>query len=444
MRTSLKTIPYLATPMIIANITVPLLGAVDTAVLGYLAHPAYLAGASVATNMFSFLFGVCLFLRMTTTGYTAQAHGKKNWTDVQAQLTYALLTGAILGIGLWVLSPIFYSFLLPFLVGVEEVTSLSEQYLILTHAQSYTIWRFIGAPITLMNMGLIGWFIGLQRVRTALYLQLFQNGLNIALDLLFVHYWQQDVAGVAQATLLSEILTFLISLIYIKTLFRHTHHSWLPIGLYKLKSWSHLFQTNRDLFIRSFLLMASMMAMTAISAREGSVFLASNAILLNLFLFASYALDGFAHAAEIQVGYAFGQKHLPSLKKAIKESFLWAFVFAFFLALLIGLGGWLWIALLTPLAEVRALAYVFLPWAILSPLIGAPAFILDGIFIGATQTLYLRNAMLYAIVLYVPCLFLFSFLWGPHGIWCAFSLLLAARTLFLYPALKILPPKLLS
>lgn len=430
-----KSIPALAFPMILANLTIPLLGAVDTAVLGYLDHPAYLAGASISINLFGFLFGLLGFLRMGTTGYTAQAYGAKEWESVQHHLSRALVSGAALGVILLCLTPLLYYLLLPILTGNQADAGSNTPHLLHPHAETYLSWRILGAPVTLMNMAILGWLIGLQRVKTALFLQLAQNLLNIGLDILLVHYWDQQVAGVAIATILSESLIFCLSLVYIRALFRHSQYQWLSADIIDFQAWQDLFRTNRDLFVRSFLLSLSMIIMTGVSSRQGSLFVAGNAILMNLFLFASYALDGFAHAAEIQVGYAIGQNKISAIKNAIRKAFLWSLIMALGLSCLIGLGGWLWIKLLTELPEVRTMAVIYLPWLVLTPLIGAPAFILDGIFIGATQTSYLRQAMIKSSLVYAVAIISLPVYLGGHGIWCAFILLLAARSVFLFPYL---------
>ncbi|HBF98585.1 MAG TPA: MATE family efflux transporter, partial [Alphaproteobacteria bacterium] len=365
------------------------------------------------------------FLRMGTTGLTAQARGAADEPELRAALGRALLI-ALLGGGLlialqWPLR--FISFAL--LDGTAEVEAL---------ARSYFDIRIWSAPAALANYALLGWFIGLERARTALLLQVFLNGLNIALDFWFVAGLGWGVAGIAAGTLLAELSAALLGVIVALRYLRKSRKSeggqW---DWRRIMARAPLLRTiaiNRDIFIRTVALLAAFAWFTAQSAKAGNVVLAANAILLQFVSVSAYFLDGFAFAAEVFVGKAIGARDPRALLAAVRLSGIWAAAMAILISLAYLLSGAVIIDLLTIDPDVRGMGREFLGWAVAMPIVSVWCFLLDGIFIGATRGPEMRNASLASTGI-------FLLLWwallplGIDGLWLAFLLFNVARAVTL-------------
>ncbi|TVT57979.1 MAG: MATE family efflux transporter [Azoarcus sp. PHD] len=412
----------------LSNASTPLIGVVDTAIVGRIPDPAYIAAVAVGALVFTFVFWGFGFLRMGTTGLTAQALGSGDTDELVAGLGRALLIAAVVGAALvglqWPIREIAFALL--------EASDRTEGL-----ARSYFDIRIWAAPATLANYALLGWFIGLGRTDIGLVLQLVLNLVNIALDAFFVLGLGLDVRGVALGTLFAEYFAALVGLV-IAVRYMRRHGAQLRFGnLLVTERLKRTLAVNRDIMIRSLALIFVFVWFMAQGARYGDVTLAANAVLMQFVSISAYFLDGLAFAAEALVGRALGARDRAGFRAAVRVSTLWAV----FVALLVSsvyfvAGPWVVDALTTD-PETRAAARIYLPWAALAPLAGVLAFQLDGIFIGATRSIEMRNAMLFSTAVFVLAWWLLQ-PWGNHGLWAALYVNYVARTFSLgwyFPAL---------
>ncbi|BCX82064.1 multidrug resistance protein, MATE family [Methylomarinovum caldicuralii] len=409
----------LALPMMLSNLSVPLLGMVDTAVVGHLEHPYYLGGVALGGTIFSFLYWGFGFLRMGTTGITAQALGKDDGLQVNATLGRALLLALLLA-GILILSRKLVSELA---FALLQGSPAAE-----AQARRYVAIRIFSAPATLINYACIGWFIGLQNTRLPLALMLLANLCNIVLDFWFVWVWHWQVAGVALASVLAEYLGTAVALPLAWRRWRQRPTpAWRQIVQWR--EWRRLIAVNLHLFVRTLLLLFAFAFFTAQSARLGDVILAANTILLNLQSFMAYVLDSFAHAAEALAGRAKGDGNRILLRRTVRLAAVFSLGFAALFSLTYAVGGHRLIALLTDQEPVRRMAVQFLLWAVILPLISAWSFVLDGVFIGLTRAREMRNVMAVSVLLvYLPAWW-WSRPWGNTGLWFAFCAFMAVRSL---------------
>jgi len=426
----------MAGPIILANLSTPLLGAVDTAVMGHLPDPAYLGGIAVGALIFSYLYWGFGFLRMATTGLAAQAHGARD-RAAQAEVFYrAAGLGAVIGLGLVALQN-------PLATAAFWLFDASAA--VETLARDYYAARIWSAPATLCNYVIFGWLLGAQKARSALALQLALNVSNILLDLAFVIGLGWGAAGVGAASAIAEFTALAAGLWIV----RHTladlkaPHPALS-RLCDGAAIRRLFALNRDLFIRTACLISVFALITRAGAQMGDVILAANAVLLTFQSFLSFGLDGFAHAAEALVGGALGARNRHSLRTMVITTTQWALGLAVLYTLVFALAGPWIIATLTNIVTVRVAAGQVLPWIIASPLVSVWCFQLDGIFIGATRTGVMRSAMILSLAGFVIALFVLQGRYGNPGLWAAFLLFQALRGLTLgarYPALERTVPQ---
>lgn len=407
----------IALPMIISNVSVPALGIVDTAVVGHLEGPEYLGAVAVGASIVSLLFMSLNFLRMGTTGITAQHFGREDSTGIRTALARALLTALGLGLLLWLVRSPAIEVALNLMAPGSTVAPLADDYL------SIRIW---GAPATLANFALLGWFIGMQNARAPLFVMLATNITNIGLDLVFVVLLDFRVAGVATASVLGEVLGLAIALALARRQLRQRPGRWIKDDILSLPGFLALGRINAHLFVRTLALMFSFAFFTSRSARLGGEILAANAVLMNFQHLLSYGLDGLAHAAEALVGKAFGGRDKSAARLAVAVSLKWSLAMAIGLSVAFVFAGGPLIDLMTDLPEIRARARLYLPWLALSPLLSTWSFLYDGVFVGATRAREMRDAMLVSTLIFIPAaLWLESF--GNHGLWLAFMLFMAAR-----------------
>lgn len=425
-----KRILTLALPIILSNISVPLLGAVDTAVMGHLPDPVYIGAVAVGSTILAFIYWGFSFLRMGTTGLTAQAFGAENSREIRATLARALLLALGLGLLLVLLQAVIRPAGFYFMAASPQVENLAGRYF------DIRIW---GAPATLINYALLGWLLGAGKSRAVMTLQLLLNGLNIILDFFFVFGLGMTVEGVALATLISEYCALAVGLAIATSALKAWPAIWdLPLILNTQRQMA-LFKVNVDIFIRSLCLQVAFFNFISQSGRLGEVKLAGNDILLQMQLIMSFATDGFAQAVEVLAGNAFGARSRQRLRAAIIASTLWAMAFAVFFTGLFWTYGEAIIALFTDIPEVRQAAGVYLPWVVALPMLSVWSYQLDGIFIGATRTGAMRNAMVLSLVIYLIAVWVFVPLFGNHGLWLAFSLFMVGRAVTLgafYPGLE--------
>jgi len=416
----------LAIPLILSNLTQPLLSTVDTVLSGHLPGAAALGGVAVGGIFFNSVFWTFGFLRMSTTGLVAQAYGRRDQQELRLHFARALLSAvAIGGVLLAVRGP---------LISVS-IALLGAGPEVARNADIYCHIRIWSAPAALANYVILGSLLGRQRARTALAIQAAINVVNVVVALWLVLNLHWGVAGIATATMTADYAGLLMGLaitVRSKALSRgdasdglgeHIRRSELIHG----PSLRHLFALNRDLLLRTLSLVAAYAWFTRSGAREGDVALAANAVLLNLHGIASYALDGFANATEALVGEAVGARRLADYRAVLRASTVAAGVVAGLMSLTYLLFGADMVRLFTNLEPVRVLAMRYLPWAIAMPFISVWGFQLDGIFIGATRARDLRDSMLISFLGYLGLAIALEHWFGNSGLWCAFVCFMVLR-----------------
>ena len=411
----------LAAPMILCNLSVPLVALVDTAVVGHLPHAHQLAAVAVGGSLYTLLTWAMGFLRMGSTGFAAQAAGREDGGALRQVLLQGLGLGVLLAVLLSLLALPFSQAALSLMQPSAELDQL---------ARAYFHIRLFGLPASLATYALIGWLLGTQSARGPLIILLTANLLNVALDLLFVLGLEWGVAGVAWASVIAEWSGALIGLWLTRAaLVRYPGRLDLA-ALRRWSNWRPLLAVNRDIFIRTLALQLVFFLITVQGARLGDATVAANALLLNGLTLTAYALDGLAHAVEALCGHALGARDRTALRRALLVSGAWSLLASLAFALFFLLGGQAFINLLTNIAEVRTLAIEFLPYLAVLPLLAVWSYLLDGLFIGATRAREMRNAMLIALLLALPLGLALHGL-DNHGLWLAFLAFMGLRGLVL-------------
>ena len=408
----------IAAPMILSNISVPLLGMVDTGVTGHLEDAAYLGAVAIGSTIFGFIYAGFNFLRMGTTGIAAQRFGAGDDDGLRQALGQALVVALAIALVLIVLQ-------VP--VAALSMRLLGPDANIAEYANQYFFIRIWSAPATLANYALIGWFIGLQNARIPLYIVLAINLTNIALDLVFVLLLGMKVDGVAAASVAAEYTGLLVGGAYAVAHLRRLSGSLSIPRLTSISAYAGFFAVNANLLVRTMALMFTFAFVTAAGARLGPLVLAANAVLINMLHLMSFALDGFAHAAEALVGRAVGARDRHALEQAVRLALKWSLYVAALFCLLFLVAGRPLVLLLTDLPEVIDAAYRYLPWLVLMPMVAVWSYLYDGVFVGATRAREMRDIMLVSsFLVFLPAWFVFSPL-GNHGLWLALTLFLASR-----------------
>jgi MATE family multidrug resistance protein len=412
----------LAWPLILSNITVPLLGMVDAAVVGHLPGPHHLGAVALGASTFSALYYTVVAFRMGTTGLIAQAYGAGDHLELQAGLFRALvlaifvaiililLTKPVTGAASWVFAP------------TERVERGFGIYLQI---------RLLAAPAALANMVVLGWLLGVQDAKGPLYLLLLGNGLNMALDILFVFGLGFDVAGVALATVIAEYTTLGLGAWLVWRRLGGLHPALTKKHVLNLSAIRRLISVNGDIVLRSLTLQIAFVSLAAFGSRQGEVILAVNALLLHMLHLSAFALDGFAFATSTLVGRHVGEKDRQAMRTAVSVGLVWCAIFALAITLVFALGGQALIWLMTDIEDVRREALVYLPYAVAGPLLGAVAFLFDGVYVGATRTAEMRNGMVAALIMFELCAWLLMPPLGNHGLWLAYHAFMIVRGLWL-------------
>ena len=406
-------------PMVLANITTPLIGLVDTAVLGHLQGSHYLAGVSIGALILTQIYWICGFLRMTTTGLSAQAKGRGDDEGKTALLLQSLLIGCVLGgIIFLVQSPILQAGMY-FSDAQQGLQSALNDY--------FTV-RVFGAPAALMNLALIGWMIGQQMTRQVMWIQIIANLLNALLDIAFVFGLGWQVKGVAFASVIAEYFILLSSLWVVK---RHLLFSLFNKAWFSFNALKTLFGLNGDMFIRNVFLQLCLAFLTFQGARLGPMTAATNAIIMQFFVLVALGLDAVAFAVEALVGEAKGANNHRAIKMATLRGLVWSGALALLYCLVFFVAGNLIVGLLTDIPELRLSVLDYLSIVLLLPLVGHWCFLFDGVYIGLTQARIMRNSMFVsAILVFFPVWWLFSDA-GNFALWMAFLSFLAARSVTL-------------
>ena len=417
----------IALPIMVSSATIPMLGAVDTAVVGQLGQAVPIGAVGLGAVILASIYWVFGFLRMGTTGLVAQARGAGEAAETGALLLRGLMIAAVAGLAFVALQAPFFWAAFRLAPASPEVEAMARTYL------GIRIW---GAPAAIASYALAGWLIALERGRSVLALQIFTNGLNVVLDVWFVLGLGWGVAGVAGATLIAEWSGLVFGL-------------WLCRGAFAAwGDWGRVFdpvrlrrmaQVNGDILVRSVILQASFAGFLFLGSGLGDVTLAANQVLWQFVSITAYALDGFAFSAEALVGGAMGAHDRAGVRRAGVLASEWGVGMSLLLAAVFWFGGPRLIDLMATAPDVRAAARSFLPWAAVAPLVGIAAWMLDGIFIGATETRAMRNAMALSALVYVAAVAILMPRFGNHGLWASVMILNATRGVTLalrYPALE--------
>ncbi len=413
----------MAGPIILSNVSVPVLGAVDTAVMGHLPEPYYIGAVALGTMIFNFIYHGFNCLRMGTTGPTAQARGAGHYAEVRALALRAMLLAAALGGAVIVLQGPIIGFAFWAIEASPDVQELGTRYFLIR------VW---GMPAVLGAYAIIGWQYGIGDARRPLVLQLVMNAVNIGLDLLFVFVLGWDVGGVAAAGLIASYLGLFLGLYYVWRAFGE-----LPAGADQARvldpaRMRRMLTMNLDIFLRTMCVVSTSAIFMAKSAALGDVPLAANQVLFNFLFITSFGLDGIAHAAEAILGDAAGRRERDAFQRGARAVLAWAGLVALLNVVLYAVVGPFIIDLMTTIPEVRSAAFAYLAWAVLMPLVSAWAYTFDGIFLAATRTRPMRNSMVTAFISFLAALYILVPFLGNHGLWAAMAVFLGVRGVTLY------------
>ena len=424
-----KQILAIAIPVILSNITTPLVGIADIAVIG---HANLAAGVSTASAtgavafgsmIFALIFGTLGFFRMGTSGFSAQAKGANDLKDLSAIFLRVLLVGFVVGLLIILLRQPLINSIFYFSNASADVVSLSSEY--------YNI-RALAAPFTLMNYVILGWLMGQGRAKTGLLVQLVLNISNVLLNLYLVLGLNMAVDGVAWASAFAEIIAFGFSILLILGIYKPSFFKQPLNNILHRTKLLRMFNVNRDIMIRSLALTVSFTWFTIQSASMGDVLLAANAILLQFVSIFAYFLDGFATSAEVFIGQSVGAKNGKIFKRAFSLSLFWAFAVSLILAAISLFFGDMIINFMTQDAAVRLVALDHLFWPAVAVIIGAWCYTVDGVFLGATRGADMRNMMLISLGVYFIAWYILVDIYGNNGLWAAFIIMLIARGLTLH------------
>lgn len=415
-----KRILGLAVPSIISNITVPLLGLVDVSIVGHLGSATYIGAIAVGGMLFSMIYWIFGFLRMGTSGLTAQAYGRRDLAEVI--LLFVRSVGIAFGLALLLIllqCPILkVAFTL--IDATPAIKDLASLYF------RICIW---GAPAVLGLYSFAGWFVGMQNSRFPMYIAITQNVVNIAASLFFVFIWNRGVAGVAMGTLVAQYAGLLMaSLLW----YGYYRRLWQKLNWQMLTDYEAMrsfFILNRDIFFRTLCLVAVTTYFTSRGAEQGDIILAVNTLMMQLFTLYSYIMDGFAYAGEALTGRYVGAHNQADLRRMIRTLFAWGIGLAIAFTLLYGIGGSSFLGLLTNEQEVLNASSDYFYWVLAIPLAGMAAFLWDGIYIGATASRQMLYSMLVASVSFFILQRIFQQQMGNHALWMAFIAYLFLRGL---------------
>jgi len=415
---------FIAWPIILSNLSTPLLGLVDTAVIGNLGDPALIGAIAVGAMIFGFIFWGFGFLRMGTTGLVAQANGAGDDDEARATFYRATILAAVIALMLLLLQKPLAMAAFSLIEGSDAVESAALTY--------FTI-RIWGAPFSLLHLAVLGYLLGQGKSTWILWLQLLLNGTNIVLDVVFVVFLGWEVAGIAAATLIAEIVAASFGLFLVLRHMRMAYGSgsvkWTQLK--DIPALVRMLNVNGDIMIRTLCLIFAFAWFTNEGAKTGDVLLATNAILMQFVSFSAFFLDGYALAAESLVGVAVGARNEDQYSLTLRYICELGFANSLILSGLFFIAGPFVIDLLTNVPEVREASRVYLVWAVAAPVISLWCYLLDEVFIGATCTREMRNAMIISLAAFLAGWYLLTGPFGNHGLWMSLQLYFIARALSL-------------
>ena len=425
-KSSIKNIIKLSIPIFFANLAIPLVAIVDTGLMGNLDNASYLVATSIAASVFSMIFWSFGFLRMGTVGMVAQAYGSKDYQEIinifLRNISFVIIISLLL--------IIFQRYIFQISLSIFELSLETKKYF-----KDYFNLRIYSSFGELTIFVITGLFIGLQKTKTSSIIIGFFSITNILFSLFFVLYLNLNVQGVALGTLVSSSLTTIIFLFY--TFFDLNKFVQLEFNTQKIFNFNkikNIFNINFNIFIRSILLTFAFLYFTYLGNSISEETVAANTILLNLTMLSAFILDAYAFSTEGIVGYSIGSKNLRLLKDVIKNSFILSASTALLICVIFFFGNHLFIIAMTDLTEIRNICFSYAYWIVIIPFISSFCFQFDGIFVGASQTSELRNAMIVSVSIYIICSFLLIASFGNTGLWLSLSIFFIARalTLFLY------------
>lgn len=427
MKSSISLMPInhrsmltIAVPIMLSNVTEPLIGVVNTAVIGQLPEAHYIGAIAIGSLVFSFLFWGFGFLRLSTGGLSAQAVGVGDSAEVTAVLLRALAIAVTVGLCLVLASPIIEKVAFDLTGGSPEMRAQGEIYF--RH-------RILSAPFALTNFCILGWFIGQGRAAIAFLVQIFLNVVNMALGAWFVLSLGMTADGVGLSALIAEIAASLLGGILIWRSIHRTGAGATWAQVWNREKILRTLSANGDIMIRTLCLVFAFAWFTARGARAGDLAIAANSVLLHFFEVAAYLIDGFAYASEALVGQSVGAKNRARFRQAIRLTTIWALVVGAICSAIIWIAGPWFIDLMTVNADVRGTARHFLFWVALTPLLGTICFQFDGIFTGAMATRDMRNMMVLSLMIYLASWWILERNFGNHGLWAALCVFFVARGL---------------
>ena len=418
MNTHNREILQIALPSIVSNITVPLLGLIDAAIVGHLGAASYIGAIAVGGMLFNIIYWIFGFLRMGTSGMTSQAYGQKDEAETMRILARSMGVGMLIALALIILQYPIERIAFTLMKATPEVERLASLYF------RICIW---GAPAVLGLYSISGWCIGMQNSRFPMYVAITQNIVNILASLVLVYGFGMKIEGVAIGTLVAQYAGLLMAAWLWASHFKRLLPYVQLQTLLAKGAIRRFFQVNRDIFFRTLCLVAVTMYFTSAGAAQGEVILAVNTLLMHFFTFFSYIMDGFAYAGEALVGKHLGANDRPALRQMVHQLFVWGIVLSLVFTLVYGIGGKVFLGLITNEQSVITASSAYFYWVLAIPLAGFAAFLYDGIFIGATATRWMLYAMSIATIAFFLIYYGFRGAMGNHALWLAFITYLALR-----------------
>ena len=418
MNTHNREILQIALPSIVSNITVPLLGLIDAAIVGHLGAASYIGAIAVGGMLFNIIYWIFGFLRMGTSGMTSQAYGQKDEAETMRILARSIGVGMLIALALIILQYPIERIAFTLMKATPEVERLASLYF------RICIW---GAPAVLGLYSISGWCIGMQNSRFPMYVAITQNIVNILASLVLVYGFGMKIEGVAIGTLVAQYAGLLMAAWLWTSHFKRLLPYVQLQTLLAKGAIRRFFQVNRDIFFRTLCLVAVTMYFTSAGAAQGEVILAVNTLLMHFFTFFSYIMDGFAYAGEALVGKHLGANDRPALRQMVHQLFVWGIVLSLVFTLVYGIGGKVFLGLITNEQSVITASSAYFYWVLAIPLAGFAAFLYDGIFIGATATRWMLYAMSIATIAFFLIYYGFREAMGNHALWLAFITYLALR-----------------
>ncbi len=417
-----REILKIALPNIISNITIPLLGLVDLALMGHLNSVDFIGAIALGGTIFNFIYWGFSFLRMGTTGITAQSYGAKDFRETILSLSRALLV-AVVGSSIILL--------LQYPIASLSFWLINADAQVETLAKSYFYIRVWAAPATIGLYALMGWFIGMQNAKIPMTIAITGNIINIVLSYIFVYYFHLNEKGVALGTVLAQYSSLLLAIFFVLKYYSRLFPYWSKKGMLKIDKLKTFFMVNKDIFLRTLCLIFVFTFFTTESATYNKDILAINTLLLQFFYIFSYFIDGFAYAAEALVGRFVGANKPAQLHRVTRLLFVWGTVIALVFTVNYALFGINILKLLTNSVTAISQSKDYLIWVMFVPIVSFTSFLMDGIFVGATASGYMRKTMMAATFLvFFPLYYILQIFWGNHALWVAMLAFLLARGLF--------------